>query len=92
MKTAALVIADPAAGRLGHARRLDAPWRGMTTLGMTLRRVVATPGLDRVFVLHPADAPLPQACQRDAASLDAELIPVNATPTDARSAAVRRVR
>ncbi len=92
MKTAALVIADPAAGRLGHARRLDGEWRGMTTLGMTLRRVAETPGLGRVFVLHPAGTPLPQACQRDASSLDAQLVAVDVMSTDAQTAATRRVR
>ncbi len=88
MNTAALVIANPDAGQLGHARRLDAPLGDDTVLGATLRRVARTPGLTRVLVLHPENRPIPEL---SGTGIDRPVEPV-AIPPDAWNDANTRRR
>ncbi|MEL7087372.1 MAG: hypothetical protein AAGL98_02840, partial [Planctomycetota bacterium] len=49
----ALVVADPAVGRLGHARRLDVELAGRPVLWHTLHRAARIKGVGRIFVVHP---------------------------------------
>ncbi|MEM7626311.1 MAG: SPASM domain-containing protein [Planctomycetota bacterium] len=52
-KAIALIVADPTAGRLGHARRLDAELAGRPVLWHTLHRAARIGGIDRIVVVHP---------------------------------------
>lgn len=49
----ALIVADLSAGRLGHARRLDAPLAGRPALWHTLQRAARINKAHRLVVVHP---------------------------------------
>ncbi|MEM9914647.1 MAG: SPASM domain-containing protein [Planctomycetota bacterium] len=49
----ALIVADPSKGRLGHARRLDAPLADRPVLWHTLQRAARIGRIQRIVVVHP---------------------------------------
>lgn len=51
----ALIVADPTAGRLGPARRLDAALAGRPVLWHTVNRAARIEGIERVIVVHPPE-------------------------------------
>lgn len=53
MQAITIIVADVSVGRLGHARRLDAPLAGRPVLWHTLQRAVRITRAGRIVVVHP---------------------------------------